>query len=621
MPMAVKALGPRQPSMTTIALTLYFQRPVRLLGLIKHLFSALYYVAMCYLYFSITPADKRALQVYQPAAMCAIMGVFAVLHGFGLVRTCFVVRATRSRLWDRGWKALTRCVAPTTLLLVLHFVGVLCQSYQAYRGSEYLVDPIPLFAFAFVVALNCAVTPWFFLSRHKVVQTSVVPLLESVLGFFLTVVFQIYVFLAPSIFYSSSSTHQYDAKFNTRMALVARWVIASSPLDLVTKVAIQLASYSALRKLIDATHMSTRLYPTTSSPRHRHTSSLSSAAVARHFQFQFRQNRTRVLYAMGTSLYGIGLVSVSGVANWLRVDCPAVCAFAFAPWGTQTCQCCYIEINCVLQESTGLDIDSFLRPEQVGSRVFFIDVRRCALPQGIPLATLAPFQNLYGLFVTFSNMTQWRATNDNTVLPDSLTALRIRYSNLTAVPHLLASVPSNLIYLRLEGAPISTIPPTYVKAWATIPSISINEANLTDIPPGLLASTTLGWLELRGNHIRSLPPEWQPPVGFTADLSANALADGPWNAATQPSVVFDLSSNPISTVASTVDLNLVEGRTIVLDDTPFCAASSSLAKSACQAKCARLCPTKLIGDGNCDWSCYNAACQFDGGDCYSYGFE
>ncbi|KAF0700117.1 Aste57867_9348 [Aphanomyces stellatus] len=623
MSVAIKTLGPRRPSLATIELKLFFQRPVRVAGVIKHLFSGIYNVAMCYLYFYINPADQRAQQVYAPMLMCVITGSLAVLHFAGLFRTC-VVGAMRSRFWDDDtWRPLARYISPTTQLLAMHLTGVLCQSYQAYHGSEYLVDHASAFAFVVVVALNCFVTPWFFLSKHRVVQSSIVPLIESVLGFFLSVLFQTYVFLVPSIYYSSSEAHQHDAKFNAQMSLVTRWIIASSPLDLVTKIVIQFSSYAALRKLVEATHVPVHMSPASPSVHSgRLVARQSSGEVSQHFQFQFRHNNTRVLYAVCTSVFGVVLVGLSGAANWPRSGCSNLCAFEFAPWGTRDCQCCYVEINCaLLSHRANITIDSLLRPDQLGHRVYFIDIRRCPLPHGIPLDTLAPFQNIYGLYIAFSNMTQWStddlANTTTLALPDSLTALRISYSNLTAVPRLLASVPSHLIYLRLEGAPITTIPEMYVKAWATVPSISINEANLSKIPVGLLASTTLGWLELRGNRIAYVPPEWRPQVGFTLDLSANELMDGPWHIA-QPGVTLELSSNPIASVSNALDETLLQKRTVVLDDTPFCASSSS--SSPCQSKCARLCESKFIGNGNCDWSCYNAACAFDGGDCDSYGF-
>lgn len=31
--------------------------------------------------------------------------------------------------------------------------------------------------------------------------------------------------------------------------------------------------------------------------------------------------------------------------------------------------------------------------------------------------------------------------------------------------------------------------------------------------------------------------------------------------------------------------------------------------------CSSNCPWMYVGDGQCDWNCFNDKCQFDGGDC------
>ncbi|KAF0696187.1 Aste57867_13047 [Aphanomyces stellatus] len=239
------------------------------------------------------------------------------------------------------------------------------------------------------------------------------------------------------------------------------------------------------------------------------------------------------------------------------------------------------------------------------------------------METLASFQRLYGIYISFCNMIEWSPDANSTVgLPASLTALRLRYTNLTAVPTVLAVVPPNLVYLRLESMPISTIPNIYFKAWANISSISLNDINLTQIPDALANSSTLEWLERKGNSITSVPLDWQPRLDLlqTVDLSGNALEEGPWHLA-KTGLVLDLSSNPIATVPSVVDIDLLKKRYVILDDSPYCSASPPVIQEACKPKCAHLCETARIGDANCDWPCYVEACQFDGGDCDSYGLS
>ncbi|KAF0682303.1 Aste57867_25559 [Aphanomyces stellatus] len=143
------------------------------------------------------------------------------------------------------------------------------------------------------------------------------------------------------------------------------------------------------------------------------------------------------------------------------------------------------------------------------------------------MVTLPPFQDLYALYISFSNMTGWSSDSNSAItLPDSLTSLRIRYSNLTSVPTLLARVPPNLVYLRLEGAPITTFPDAYIHAWANVPSIILND-NLTEIQALATRTATLEWLELGGNGIRSIPTQCSKQVDYLQylDLSANALTE------------------------------------------------------------------------------------------------
>ncbi|KAF0701159.1 Aste57867_8347 [Aphanomyces stellatus] len=204
--------------------------------------------------------------------------------------------------------------------------------------------------------------------------------------------------------------------------------------------------------------------------------------------------------------------------------------------------------------------------------------------------------------------------------PESLTAFRISYSDLAVIPAVLAPAPPNLVYLRIEGAEISAIPDEYFQAWASVTAIALNEIKLTEIPLALGANMAqLEWLELRGNNITTIPPQWlsQQKQLVVVDLSGNGLVDGPWYLANR-GVALELSSNPITTLTSSIDPSLLQKRTIVLDESPFCTANPS---SACQPKCAHMCETKMIGNGKCDWPCYSPKCQFDGGDCDSFGFD
>ncbi|KAF0701016.1 Aste57867_8462 [Aphanomyces stellatus] len=604
-----RTLGPRRQSIATIELTSFLRRPVAALAMLKHMVSSVHFAVISYLYFTTDPSDFRALQAYAPVAVGALMILFTMLHLHGFVSTVCCLGRARRTLRLQSWWRVGDYLLPASQIAMFHFVSVLCQSYQAYYLSQYLVDRTAAFSFSVVVALNCMVTPWFLLSRHKVVHASVVPLVESFLGFLVSTLFQSVVFLVPAVRYSFDRRLLNDDVFTTRLILLGRCMLVSSPLDLVTKIAIQFSSFVSLRKLVESMHnrAATSVKLTSKSTR--------NSRVSQHFVLQFHQNRRLLAYAIMSSVWGVALMWVSAAANWYRATCPTTCIYAFAPWWTLTCQCGYVKINCATSGITHDDVVmSLLHPAPLGSMVFSIDIRRCALTHGIPLATFVPFDNLYILLVAFSNMTDW-PLGPNATLPSSLVSLSIRYSNLTELPVIFASLPSSMTYLRIEGASIASIPDSFYHAWANTPCIALNYLNLTAFPAAL-DGAALERLELRGNRIQHVPSEWHPPSSLVLiDLSANALVDGPWGW-TNAGRVLDLSSNPIASIPANVDSTLLTTRAVVLDDTPYCAFSNT----ACRSKCAHLCQANKINDGRCDWVCFSAACNFDGGDCDSFGF-
>ncbi|KAF0701009.1 Aste57867_8455 [Aphanomyces stellatus] len=614
-PRNARELGPRSPSLATLELKIVLFRPVLGLAMVKHIVSCIYFTLMCFLYATTSPADLRAIEAYAPNALGVFMGCFAALHGYGLTRTCRI-HASRSKLWTNRWHSLDRFLSPSSQLTLFHLINVACQSYQAYHASHYLVDSVNAIGFVVVVALNCIVTPWFLHSKHKVVRHSVVPLVDSFFGFFLSTLFPSYVLAYPAMCYNVGASHTQGNDFTTRLILASRCFLVTSPLDLVTKTVIQFSSFASLRKLVEFTHVPKvvrKIDP-------RITSSRTSSLIE-HFQLEFHHKRLHFAYTLGAAMWGIYILAVSTTATlYARHTCPDTCVLAFAPWWTSTCQCAFFVLNCALKNVTGDSIDSFLQPDALGRMLFFMDIRRCALPRGIPLATLAPFQRLYGLHVLYSNMSEWSPLNTSaTTLPDSLADITIRYSNLTAVPVVLTTTPACLQYLTLEGATISEIPDSFFKAWVNVSQLVLNAINLTTIPLALTGMVNVQFLQLKGNNLTSIPPTWHPtlPRLELLDLSANAFTDAPWSVAQDGMVTLELSSNPIASIPASVDAQLITKANIVLDDTPYCATPGA---APCLPKCSSMCQVKLIGDGRCDWPCLSAACGYDDGDCDSYGF-
>ena len=87
---------------------------------------------------------------------------------------------------------------------------------------------------------------------------------------------------------------------------------------------------------------------------------------------------------------------------------------------------------------------------------------------------------------------------------------------------------------------------------------------------------------------------------------------------TSPTAVASFIST-LSSSASLVELGLTIGETVEAVSAPVTTSVSSSSSSS--GTCSDGCPNSWIADGMCDYSCMNAECGFDGGDCsggYNY---
>ncbi|KAF0685294.1 Aste57867_22782 [Aphanomyces stellatus] len=621
---SVAAVHPRRIARShSVASTLVrsaLRRPARAVALIKHSISGAYFAIFCAMYVTSKAQDLRALQVYSPLAATCINCAFALLHFYGLAATCSPrLQFPIAPAWARAFNVSSSTeVATSAQLVFFHFIDISCQSYQAYRMSFYLVGRVSSFGFTALVALNCLVTPWFLLIQHKVARKSLVLLTSSLVGFVVSTLFPVFVFLIPAIRFNFINENLRNSPaFLTEGILASRYAIVSSPIDLVTKSAIQASSFLALRRLVQFVDV---LKPrSTMTTAVNHKPSISPAVLSQHIRIGHR-NRPLLTYVACNLVWGFVLIVLSGVSNFHRTPCPDTCLLEIAPWFDTSCQCVTFELNCAMRNISGDTIDAYLRPDQLGQWLFYIDVRRCSVPNGISTNTLAAFQHIYGLHIIFSNMTVW--PRHELELPQSLTTIQIRYSNLTVIPDVLTSVSSNLVYIRLEGAYIASIPDSIYAAWANVSSIALNYLNLTHVPFVVASHPILAKLELRGNFISNITLKWQnqihmqQPLVTQIDLTANALRDGPW-LLIQTGVLLRLGSNPIASVPPTVTAKTLTSRKVVLDDTPYCTTGPAV---GCQPKCARYCDSTMIGNLRCDWVCFTEACQFDGGDCDGFGY-
>ncbi|KAF0684354.1 Aste57867_23667 [Aphanomyces stellatus] len=646
------AQGARKQSLRTTQLALVFHRPILALAIVKHLICGLYFAMSAAMYLIANPVDLRAGQAYMPNVCIVILVAFALLHVDGILRALRRDDAGRDTSSSvRGPTMLSMrppwtMPPPSTQLLVCHVLDVLCQSFQAYRMSFYLVHRVQALVFVSVVSCYCLVTPWFLFAKHAFVRKTLVVVVDSYLGFFVSTVFPLYVFFVELLLMTLvDPNRQNDVRLVTVNLLVTRYFMVSSTLDLVTKFVIQFSSYWALRRMVNSMHTAalrrhikphvvvhvTQPSTVAVSPLSSHRTLLapgtSTAVVvarrelAENFRLTFHTRRTLLVYVACNLVWGVALLTSAFVATYARGPCPDTCVYATAPWFDLTCHCVHVELNCAARGIAGTTVDALLDPHALGPSLFNIQIRRCALPHGVPPALLTPFQSLYGIFLEFTNMTDWPSDPHNP-LPDTVTAIEVRVSNLTAVPDVLMHVPASLVYLLLEDAPISTIPDAYFVAWANVSSLSLSYLELTNVSDAIAVMTNLVRLKLRGNRIQEVPSAWQArvvsqmPWLATIDLSANGIASGPW-ALVKPSVALELSSNLIVTVPSSVNPGWLTSRLVILDDNPYCNATTTTL--LCRSKCAHGCETVMIGDFRCDYACFNAACEFDGGDCASYG--
>ncbi|KAF0682304.1 Aste57867_25560 [Aphanomyces stellatus] len=174
-------------------------QPRARIAIVKHVAMILDSFTSLAFYATSSTVNARSLHIYAPEAMIAATAGFAVLRMYSLTRIWRVVGPRNP--WFQVWRHPNfDSLAGPLQLTLFHFADVSCQSYHAYHASQYIVDSASAFGFSVVVSLNCLVTPWFLLTKHKYVQRSLVPLLQSIFGFLLSTIFRSYVLIAPGLY-------------------------------------------------------------------------------------------------------------------------------------------------------------------------------------------------------------------------------------------------------------------------------------------------------------------------------------------------------------------------------------------------------------------------------------
>ncbi|CAK4683316.1 unnamed protein product [Aphanomyces euteiches] len=433
---------------STLVPRINFSKPTLFLARFKHAFCAIYFTLYCMLYMVSTPRDLQAIQAYQPKLVGVLMGFLGLLHAYGLVRT-FRRRRRSSPAAAKGpWPSVlcvqtfAKWLTESKQLPLFNSIEVVCHSYQAYRMSFYLVDHMAAFSFAAVTSLYCLVIPWCLFASDTFVRKSLVSFIASALSFVLATAFPIglymsrafqYVFVDPQL--------RLDSAFITTIMVLGRYLVVSSPLDLMTKLTQQLLSFLAVCRLADL------LRPPRTSTTTTTSAIESRARLIDSFGLQFTNHRLLILYLVVNLVWGAVILLCAGLAMWKREICPSTCVLGVAPWFDVQCNCVYSFVNCATTQATDANgtMDDVFNPDLMGTSLLNVLIARCPVRDGIPVELLVPFKDLYSITILFSNMTQWPAPGTSK-LPDSLSMLSIRYSNLTTIPDIVCGshVPSNL---------------------------------------------------------------------------------------------------------------------------------------------------------------------------------
>ncbi|KAF0696926.1 Aste57867_12345 [Aphanomyces stellatus] len=641
-----------------LALPINFRRGIIVFAVVKHSVCALYFAAQAFIFFTLNPIVLNDIQAYAPFVVATSYSILAILHAILLAKFRFQLNSKRPtvasisssnavpsvkdptsslgclteplwHLWSRVQKALPR----DTLVLVFNGIQLASQSYQVTLIASTVVDVWLVVVYSVVVLLHCCVAPLIFYSRHSQLKGVFVKFTNSVISFCLTVVFPLAGVVVPSLAYLLVDPNlPYDPTWSTRVMLVSRVVVVASPSDYVTKLVMDAGTLFSLRKLGSVLAKSV---PYTKLRHHQNIAlgGISAAnsielikPIVHGFRRVRRPQRQHACYLVWSVLWGIVLVILLVRAWFFRTNCPVTCVAQSIPIFDLTCRCKYVHVNCHAIGNESLDVASVLDPAQLGHDVFFLQVSRCALPDGIPSASLAAQPQLEKIHIQFTNMTSWSGT-----LPPSVNHLVVRYSGLATVPDVLQhGFPPRLTSLYFEACPLKSLPAGIETEWQSLYQLMLVNTSLTHIPSVVGALHQLTDLNLGFNRMGGTGSnDSQSSVSFSMltnltnlielDLSATDLTDGPWTL-TATHFTLDLRLNPIFAVPSAVESTLLTNRRILLDGTTFCNASTHPSYCHTPSTCAPNCLTTMVGNHLCDLACFNAECNYDNADCDAYGF-
>ncbi|RLO04862.1 hypothetical protein DYB28_000664 [Aphanomyces astaci] len=485
------------------------------------------------------------------------------------------------------------------VFIVFNFIVILCQGRQAYEMLSTMVDPTKVVSYAVIVLLYSVLSPCLIFINNIQTKYMLVCYADALFSFTLSCghpMFSVAIQALELIVVNPNLVR--DNRWATETLLFARLFGITGPVDFFVKHVMHLSTYYTICRLANTAH-----------------SADSNKDQSSDLQ---RSHQNRVMRRLNLAVSsGLGVVCAILLGRCLlyREPCPSYCVSNMQPLVDLGCHCAYANINC---HTLGIDDPTpLLDPTIIGTRLVFVQFSRCDLENGLNASSMARFGQLSKLVIQFSNMSAWPGP-----IPPSLNSIMVRYSRLKSIPPaLMEDIPADLVILFIDAAPLKTIPDNVFNAWSSVQRLQLSNLSLAAIPTGMLGLPHLSELNIRGNNITTAFPEsaWVSTLKI-AGLAGNGFKSVPWTAAKR-GVKIDLSGNPIegANALEATQLKLVQQRSVILDDTPYCNVSQD---TTCKHMCGGPdCFMYMVGDFICDLACFTSVCGFDKGDCDGLGFS
>lgn len=339
----------------------------------------------------------------------------------------------------------------------------------------------------------------------------------------------------------------YSETWYAEGVLTFKQSLATTPLDLITKLSPFYLNYMSLVEISTGAHMQrimttgtiTQAPSCTSEVSNQRISSLrvhsdpvvaqpttvSSANLKWYRTLKIRLKRIwivfmRLAFASFSLIFIALTVASSGVIGRAPMICRENCLYTTIPWFTKTCICIVQELNCVKLNISGSDgvrieLEGYAKDEFMAVLIVN-DCRGLVIPRSI-----RNLPNLMELYVYSSELIEW---GEGAALTSDAFAF-ISYvvfvnTILAAIPvGLLTNLASTVQDIEIIGSSRGTeaaalaFPANLHDKWPDVGIMYVERCNLTSLPEPLLRMQNLKQLSLAGNAITDLPKSF-----FTSPL-------------------------------------------------------------------------------------------------------